>query len=60
MSKHQNSVVTRRIGFELERLRRAAGYNLQSVAGALGVSISTLSRLENGKREPNAKRSPRS
>ncbi|GAA3458850.1 helix-turn-helix transcriptional regulator [Saccharothrix longispora] len=53
MSKQQSSVATRRIGFELERLRRAAGHNLQNVAGALGVSISTLSRLENGKREPN-------
>ncbi len=52
MPRQRNGVSSRGIGFELERLRHAAGYNLQSVAQALGVSISTISRLENGKREP--------
>ncbi|MFJ6676415.1 helix-turn-helix transcriptional regulator [Actinosynnema sp. NPDC091369] len=52
MGKNQTGVSTRGIGFELERLRKAAKLNLQSVAQGLGVSISTISRLENGKREP--------
>lgn len=52
MSKQSSGVATRGIGFELERLRRAAELNLQTVADALGVSISTISRLENGKRDP--------
>ncbi|MEV0675720.1 helix-turn-helix transcriptional regulator [Actinosynnema sp. NPDC050436] len=49
--KQQSGVNTRGIGFELERLRRDAGLTLQNVATALGVSISTVSRLENGKRD---------
>jgi len=52
MTKQQSGVVTRGIGFELERLRKAARLNLQEVGEGLGVSASTISRLENGKREP--------
>ncbi|HWO67444.1 MAG TPA: helix-turn-helix transcriptional regulator [Umezawaea sp.] len=54
MPKQQSGVVTRGIGFELERLRRAASLTLQDVGDGLGVSASTISRLENGKREPTA------
>jgi transcriptional regulator with XRE-family HTH domain len=50
----QSGVATRGIGFELERHRKAAGMNLQEVGEALGVSASTISRLENGKREPTS------
>jgi transcriptional regulator with XRE-family HTH domain len=48
-----SGVSTRGIGFELERHRRAAKKTLQDVADALGVSTSTISRLENGKRQPS-------
>jgi transcriptional regulator with XRE-family HTH domain len=52
MGKQSSGVTTRGIGFELERYRKAAGLNLQQVGDGLGVSASTISRLENGKREP--------
>jgi transcriptional regulator with XRE-family HTH domain len=52
MGKRKAGVTTRGIGFELERLRKAAGQTLQDVGKGLGVSASTISRLENGKREP--------
>lgn len=51
MVVQRSGVATRGIGFELERYRKAAGMNLQEVGQALGVSASTISRLENGKRE---------
>lgn len=54
MGTQQSGVATRGIGFELERHRKAAGMNLQAVGEALGVSASTISRLENGKREPTS------
>jgi transcriptional regulator with XRE-family HTH domain len=54
MGIQRSGVVTRGIGFELERHRRSAGMNLQEVGKALGVSASTISRLENGKREPTS------
>jgi transcriptional regulator with XRE-family HTH domain len=53
MGKQSSGVTTRGIGFELERYRKAAGLNLQQVGDGLGVSASTISRLENGKREPS-------
>ncbi|MFD1146343.1 helix-turn-helix domain-containing protein [Saccharothrix hoggarensis] len=48
----KSGVTTRGIGFELERLRTKAKLTLQDVGDGLGVSASTISRLENGKREP--------
>jgi transcriptional regulator with XRE-family HTH domain len=54
MAKQRSGVTTRGIGFELERHRKAAGLNLQEVGEGLGVSASTISRLENGKREPTS------
>lgn len=51
MAQRRSGVATRGIGFELERHRKAARMTLQQVADRLGVSISTISRLENGKRE---------
>ncbi|CRK61697.1 Putative DNA-binding protein [Alloactinosynnema sp. L-07] len=39
---------------ELLAHRRKSGKTLEDVAGALGVSTSTVSRLENGKREPTS------
>nr|CEL21425.1 Putative DNA-binding protein [Kibdelosporangium sp. MJ126-NF4]CTQ96008.1 Putative DNA-binding protein [Kibdelosporangium sp. MJ126-NF4] len=39
---------------ELARHRRNVGMTLERVSGRLGMSISTLSRLENGKREPTS------
>ncbi|MBP2334570.1 transcriptional regulator with XRE-family HTH domain [Saccharothrix coeruleofusca] len=52
MTRQKSGVITRGIGFELERLRTAAKLTLQDVGNGLGVSASTISRLENGKREP--------
>jgi len=52
MGKRKSGVSTRGIGFELEALRTAAKLTLQDVGKGLGVSASTISRLENGKREP--------
>lgn len=52
MAKPKPDVTTRGIGFELERLRTKAGQTLQDVGDGLGVSASTISRIENGKREP--------
>ncbi|WP_447006526.1 helix-turn-helix domain-containing protein [Saccharothrix isguenensis] len=50
--RQKPSVTTRGIGFELERLRRTAKLNLDQVSKGIGVSAATLSRLENGKRQP--------
>ncbi|MBY8852765.1 helix-turn-helix transcriptional regulator, partial [Saccharothrix sp. MB29] len=52
MSLPKAGVTTRGIGFELERLRTKAQLTLQDVGKGLGVSASTISRLENGKRQP--------
>jgi transcriptional regulator with XRE-family HTH domain len=51
VSFQRSGVSTRGIGFELERLRRAAGLTLKDVGRGLGVSEATVSRLENGKRD---------
>jgi transcriptional regulator with XRE-family HTH domain len=40
------------IGPRLRQLRRDRGITLQALAEATGVSVSTLSRLESGKRKP--------
>jgi transcriptional regulator with XRE-family HTH domain len=48
----RQGVAVRGIGLELLRHRKESDKTLEQVAGQLGVSISTLSRLENGKREP--------
>ncbi|ONI92380.1 hypothetical protein ALI22I_04370 [Saccharothrix sp. ALI-22-I] len=53
MVKQKPGVTTREIGFELERLRRAAKLNLDQVGKGIGVSAATISRLENGKRQPS-------
>ena len=39
----------RRLGFELRRLREAAGLKLEQVAGELRIAASTLSRIETGR-----------
>jgi transcriptional regulator with XRE-family HTH domain len=46
------NVNARGIGMELAMHRRVAGMTLEQVSKRLGMSFSTLSRLENGKREP--------
>jgi transcriptional regulator with XRE-family HTH domain len=43
------TVRRRRLGFELRRLREAAGLKLDQVAGRLDLALSTLSRIETGK-----------
>jgi len=50
----RQGVTTRGIGLELSRHRKLADMTLEQVAEMLGVSASTLSRLENGKREPTS------
>lgn len=40
------------IGPRLRRIRQDRGLTLEDVAGATGLSVSTLSRLESGKRRP--------
>ncbi|MGH3860251.1 helix-turn-helix domain-containing protein [Actinokineospora sp.] len=50
----RQGVGTRGIGLELLAHRRAAGKTLEDVCVPLGVSTSTISRLENGKREPTS------
>ena len=53
MSQRQ-SVSTRGIGLELSRHRKISDLTLEQVSGQLGISASTLSRLENGKRDPSS------
>src|ERR1700739_2266944 len=43
------TVLRRRLGSELRKLRDANGLKLEEVAGQLGVAPSTLSRIETGK-----------
>ncbi|GDY32635.1 helix-turn-helix domain-containing protein [Gandjariella thermophila] len=54
MVRRRTGVNTRGIGLELERYRKAARMTLEQVGERLGVSASTISRLENGKREPTS------
>lgn len=51
MPKPQSGVGTRGIGLELQRLRKDRGLTLEDVGDAIGVSASTISRIENGSRE---------
>jgi transcriptional regulator with XRE-family HTH domain len=50
VAKQQASVSDRSIGLELQRLRRERKISCQAVGDALGMSKSTISRLENGGR----------
>ncbi|CAM3628970.1 helix-turn-helix transcriptional regulator [Kibdelosporangium persicum] len=50
----RQNVNSRGIGMELARHRRVADMTLEQVSRQLGMSVSTLSRLENGKREPTS------
>jgi transcriptional regulator with XRE-family HTH domain len=52
MNGQKMGVTSRGLGAELTRLRKAAGLTLEYVGARLGTSVSTVSRLENGKREP--------
>ncbi|MFD0923973.1 helix-turn-helix domain-containing protein, partial [Saccharopolyspora rosea] len=42
-----------RIGSRLRAIRRSQGLTLEELAAAAGMSVSTLSRLESGKRQAN-------
>ena len=50
MADQQPSVNARSLGLELQRLRKERGIMAEAVADALGVSPSTISRMENGTR----------
>jgi transcriptional regulator with XRE-family HTH domain len=49
----RSSIGARGIGLELKRLREARRFTCNAVGDALGVSGSTISRIETGKREPS-------
>lgn len=46
------SANSRGIGLELQRLRKASGLICQEVGAAVGLSGSTISRIETGRRQP--------
>ncbi|MGA1837769.1 XRE family transcriptional regulator [Herbiconiux sp. 11R-BC] len=48
-----NETAAERIGARLRAARTARGATLVELAAATGISASTLSRLESGKRQPN-------
>jgi transcriptional regulator with XRE-family HTH domain len=53
MAKQQSGVNTRGIGLELQRLRKAlTKLSVHEVGERLGISGSTISRIETGRREP--------
>lgn len=54
MARPQSGVNTRGIGLELQRLRKDTGLSVAAVGDQLGVSASTISRMETGKREPTS------
>jgi transcriptional regulator with XRE-family HTH domain len=54
MARQQSGVNTRGIGLELQRLRKDTGLSVAAVGDQLGVSASTISRMETGKREPTS------
>src|ERR1044072_9701741 len=54
MARQQSGVNTRGIGLELYRLRKDTGLSVAAVGDQLGVSASTISRIETGKREPSS------
>lgn len=54
MVKPQSGVTTRGIGLELMRLRNQRKLGVRAVGQALGVSASTISRIETGQRQPTS------
>jgi len=54
MAKQQSGVNTRGIGLELLRLRKDRGLSVKEVGDQIGVSASTISRIETGKKEPTS------
>jgi len=54
MARQQSGVNTRGIGLELQRLRKDSGLSVAAVGEQLGVSASTISRIETSKREPTS------
>ncbi|HEX2131106.1 MAG TPA: helix-turn-helix transcriptional regulator [Actinophytocola sp.] len=54
MAKQQSGVNTRGIGLELQRLRKDRKLSVKEVGARLGISASTISRMETGKREPTS------
>jgi transcriptional regulator with XRE-family HTH domain len=54
MARQQSGVNTRGIGLELQRLRKDSGLSVAVVGEQLGVSASTISRIETSKREPTS------
>lgn len=50
--RNNAGISSRGLGADLLRHRKAAGLTLEQVGAGLGTSASTISRLENGKREP--------
>ncbi|GAX51331.1 helix-turn-helix domain-containing protein [Streptomyces olivochromogenes] len=51
--RHQIAQLLPEIGPRMRVLRRAAGLTLQQVAALTGIGVSTLSRLEGGRRQPS-------
>lgn len=51
--RHQIAGLLPEIGPRTRALRRATGLTLHQVAAATGVGVSTLSRLEGGRRQPS-------
>jgi transcriptional regulator with XRE-family HTH domain len=49
--QEQSGVYTRGIGLELYRLRKSTNLSCETVGDQIGVSASTISRIETGKRE---------
>jgi transcriptional regulator with XRE-family HTH domain len=54
MAMQQSGVNTRGIGLELQRLRKDRKLSVTQVGDRIGVSASTISRIETGKREPTS------
>jgi transcriptional regulator with XRE-family HTH domain len=54
MTKQQSGVYTRGIGLELYRLRKDTNLSCETVGDQIGVSASTISRIETGKREASS------
>ncbi|RZS32696.1 helix-turn-helix protein [Herbihabitans rhizosphaerae] len=54
MAKPPSGVNSRGIGLELRRLRREHSVSLQAMGKQLGVHHTTVSRIENGHREPTS------
>ncbi|HEX5405608.1 MAG TPA: helix-turn-helix transcriptional regulator [Pseudonocardiaceae bacterium] len=48
------SINTRGIGLELQRLRKERKFTCAQVGDAIGVSASMISRIETGRKEPTS------